>query len=128
MLKRANTHFYCLWWITFFKNLYSLYVTMECIELNWLYKQMKKVRSYGCLFVAKLSWNIIFFWTNICVFYKINIIWRKKNFLYGKKSFIMKTFFTEKNFFFIEKNINDLKNLIWKMFFYRENVCVTNKI
>ena len=50
--------------------------------------------------------------------------------LYGKKSFIMKNIFTEKNFF-TEKNINEnVKNmyLISKIYFYTENICVTNKV
>ena len=51
-----------VWWITFFKHLYSVmpstlhntllyylnflvYVIVECIELNWMYKHMEKVRS-----------------------------------------------------------------------------------
>ena len=34
-----------IWWITFFKHLYSLNVIMECIEVNWLCKYIKKVRS-----------------------------------------------------------------------------------
>ena len=42
----------------------------------------------------------------------------------------MKNIFTEKNFF-TEKNINeDVKNmyLISKIYFYTENICVTNKV
>ena len=33
------------WWITFFKHLYSQYMTMYCIELYWLCKHMKQLRS-----------------------------------------------------------------------------------
>ena len=45
----------------------------------------------------------------------------------------MKMLFTEKKIFFTEKNINEnvkLKNiyLISEIYFYTENVCVTNKI
>ena len=57
-------------------------------------------------------------------------LFAEKMFLYGKKSFILKNSLTEKNFF-IEKNINkNAKNiyLIWEIYFYTENVCVTNKI
>ena len=42
----------------------------------------------------------------------------------------MKNIFTEKNFF-TEKNINEnVKNmyLISKIYFYTENICVTNKV
>ena len=55
---------------------------------------------------------------------------QKKNIFIRKKSFITKNFFTEKTFF-TEKNINEnVKNiyLISKIYFYTENVCVTNKI
>ena len=51
-------------------------------------------------------------------------------FLYGKKSFILKIFLLKKTFF-TEKNINEnVKNiyLISEIYFYTENVCVTNKI
>ena len=64
-----------------------------------------------------------FFEESICVFYKIYIICRKK-------SFYVETFSTEKNFF-TQKNINEnVKNiyLISKVYFYPENVYVTNKI
>ena len=47
-----------------------------------------------------------------------------------EKMFILKHFFTEKTFF-TEKNINEnVKNiyLISEIYFYTENVCVTNKI
>ena len=43
----------------------------------------------------------------------------------------MKTFFTAKNFIFAEKNINENVKTIYlisKIYFYTENVCVTNKI
>ena len=51
-------------------------------------------------------------------------------FLYGKK--VLKLiFFLLKKKFFTEKNINEnVKNiyLISKIYFYTENICVTNKI
>ena len=33
-----------IWWITFFKHLYSMIWENDCIELNWLCKHMEKVR------------------------------------------------------------------------------------
>ena len=51
-------------------------------------------------------------------------------FLYEKKFYNEKSFYWKK-FFFTEKNINEnVKNiyLISKIYFYTENVCVTNKI
>ena len=52
LAERSNYSFLlCIWWITFFKHLYL----MECIELNWLCKNMKKVRSsQAAIFV--LNW------------------------------------------------------------------------
>ena len=45
MLKGATIYFLLsVWWITFFKHLH-LCIIMECIELNWLFKHMKKIRS-----------------------------------------------------------------------------------
>ena len=42
--ERSNHSFLSVWWITFFKHIYSL--TIECREIDWLCKQhMKKVRS-----------------------------------------------------------------------------------
>ena len=45
-LAERSNHLFLLsvWWITFFKHLYSC-IIMECIELNWLFKHMKKIRS-----------------------------------------------------------------------------------
>ena len=87
----------------------------------------KNMVGYGCSFVAKLSWkkNIIFFWKNICVFYKIYIICRKKCF-YREKKFYIEKFFYWKNLY-IEKYIyENAKNiyLIWEIYFYTENICV----
>ena len=48
----------------------------------------------------------------------------------GKKSFRLKIFLTEKTFF-TEKNINENVKIYishLKIYFYAENVCVTNKI
>ena len=53
----------------------------------------------------------------------------KKNFIW-KKSFITKKFFTEK-LFFTEKNIDEnAKNIypISEVYYYTENVCVSDKI
>ena len=71
---------------------------------------------YGCSFVAKLSWHIHYL--------------QKKWFYMEKRSFILNIFFTEKNFFYREKYKWKCKNiyLIWEIYFYAENVCVTNKI
>ena len=45
--------------------------------------------------------------------------------LYNEKNFLLKkTFFTEKN---INENVKNIY-LISKIYFYTENVCVTNKI
>ena len=53
---------------------------------------------------------------------------QKKIFLYGKK-FYNEKFFLLKKTFFAEKNISEnVKNLISEIYFYTENVCVTNKI
>ena len=75
--------------------------------------------GYGYSFVAKLSSKIIFFFflKNICFL---------KNMLFADKNVFM-----EKKSFFIEKNINEnVKKiyLISEIYFYTENVCVTNKI
>ena len=85
---------------------------------------------YGCSFVAKVRWKKNLFWKNIFVFYKIYIICRKKCF-YMEKKFYNENVFYWKKTFFTEKNINEnVKNiyLISEIYFYTENVCVTNKI
>ena len=76
--------------------------------------------NYGCSFDGKLSWKkkFFFFWKNICAFYKIYVICRKKCFYKEKKIFI------EKN---ITENVKKIY-LISEIYFYTENVCVTNKI
>ena len=59
------------------------------------------------------------------MFYKIYIIWRKNAFI-SKKSSLLKNFLTEKNVIYREKYKS--KIVIWEIYFYAENVCVTNKI
>ena len=59
-----------------------------------------------------------------------NIHYLQKRFFIGKK-ITMKNIFYWKKLFFTEKNINEnVKNtyLILEIYFYTENVCVTNKI
>ena len=56
---------------------------------------------------------------------------QKKNVFIWEKSFIINIFFLLKKTLFTEKNINEnVKNiyLISKIYFYTENVRVTNKI
>ena len=85
---------------------------------------------YGCSFVAKLSWKKNFFFEKIFVFFTKYTLFAEKNVFIWKKSFILKIFLLKKTFF-TEKNINEnVKNiyLISEIYFYTENVCVTNKI
>ena len=58
----ATIHFSCIWWITFFKHLYSSSVIMECIiELRWLCKHMKNIRtSQPAIAFAELSKTQLF--------------------------------------------------------------------
>ena len=82
-------------------------------------RDLKSTVADGCSFVAKLSWKKkIFFEKIIYVFYKIYIICRKKY------------FYMEKNIFYREKYKWKCKKiyLISEIYFYTENVCVTNKI
>ena len=53
-------------------------------------------------------------------------LFEEKMLLYQKKSSLLKNFLTEKNVFYREKYKS--KILIWEIYFYAENVCVTNKI
>ena len=56
LAERSNHSFLLsIWWITFFKHLYSYYMIMECIELNWLCKHLKKVQpsSHSCTELRK---------------------------------------------------------------------------
>ena len=112
-------------------NIQFLFADSIIISVIWKSVWMFKARGYGCSFVAKLTWNKnFFFWKNICVFYKIYIICRKKCF-YMEKKFYNENVFYWKKTFFTEKNINEnVKNiyLISEIYFYTENVCVTNKI
>ena len=97
------------------------------IEISHL--KIPNMSVYFCSYVAKVE-KKIFFWKNICVFYKIYIICRKKCF-YMEKKFYNENVFYWKKTFFTEKNINEnVKNLylISEIYFYAENVCVTNKI
>ena len=67
---------------------------------------------------------------NIFIFKKRYVPFLQNIHYLQKKSFILKNLFTEKNFFYGEKYKWKFKNicLIWEIYFYVENVCVTNKI
>ena len=46
LVESSNRSFLLsIWWITFFKHLYSLIRGMECVERNWSCKHIKKIRS-----------------------------------------------------------------------------------
>ena len=62
--KRSNHLFISNWWIAFFKHLYSL-ILWPYIEINWLCKQRKKVRScqtcisiYSCTKLSKTKFSL----------------------------------------------------------------------
>ena len=62
-LPEGSNHSFLLsifWWITFLKHLYSLICVIECIELNWLRRHMKKVRSSQAAILV-LNWLKQFF-------------------------------------------------------------------
>ena len=64
------------------------------------------------------------------MFFEKYTLFTEKTFFMWKKSFTLKNLLLKKTCF-TEKNINEnLKNiyLIWKICYYTENVCVTNKI
>ena len=88
-----------------------------------------KTNTYSCWVVAKLSWKK-HFWKKIFVLFTKYTLFAEKNVNIWKKSFILKNSFTGKKLFFTEKNRSENKKicLIWKICFYTENVCVTNKI
>ena len=108
--------------------------------LHWnneyqLYFSSKGLVRTNILMVVHLLQNYVeknfffFFWKNICFLQNIHYL-QKKMFLYGKKILYGKIFLLKKTFF-TEKNIyENIKNiyLIWEIFFYTENVYVTNKI
>ena len=86
---------------------------------------------YDCSFVAKLSWKKRLFFEKIFVFFTKYTLFAENNVFIWGKSFMIKNFFYWKQTFFTENNINEtVKNiyLISKLYFYTENVCVTNKI
>ena len=74
------------------------------------------------------------------MFFTKYTLFAEKMFIHGKKVLYWKLFFLKKNFFYREKykwkykniyineNIKIYIYLIWEIYFYVENVCVTNKI
>ena len=56
LAERSNHSFLLSIWWTHFPNIFTLsYVIIECVELNWLCKYMKKVRSSQVVILA-LNW------------------------------------------------------------------------
>ena len=72
LAERSNHSFLLsIWWITFFKHMYSL--TIECIRLNWLCKYIKKVwSSQAAILVLNLVKHSFFLW-----------VWLKENILFS---------------------------------------------
>ena len=68
---RSNHSFLLsIWWITFFKHLYSQYAIIQCIiELNLLCKHIKKVRSsqpaISCTELNKTQFSPLTVYTNV---------------------------------------------------------------
>ena len=119
--KTTNQWVFCLSSPKFSKNYYP-----TKWRLSWISFCLSTIVAfeYGCSFVAKLSSK------NICFFYKIYIICRKKCFYLEKKFYNEKNILLKKNFFYMWKYKWKCKNicLISEMYFYTENVCVTNKL
>ena len=107
----------------------SFFLKKLCIYF-WQNSRLLNKAGYGCSFVAKLIEKKIVFALKKYMFFTKYTLFAEKMFLYGKNSFILKNFFTGKNFFCREKYKWKCKNiyLIWEIYFYAENVCVTNKI
>ena len=71
------------------------------------------------------------FFEKIFVFFTKYTLFAEKNVFNMEKMFYNEKYFYWKKTFFTEKNINEnVKNLylISEIYFYAENVCVTNKI
>ena len=70
----------------------------------------------------------IFFFEKIC--FLQNIHYLQKKCFYMEKKFYIDFFLLKKTFFCREKYKWKCKNiyLIWEIYFYAENVCVTNKL
>ena len=68
------------------------------------------------LFIFCKSWKKIFFWKKIFVFYKIDVICKKNAFIWKKN------LYRDKYKWKCKKNMY----LISEIYFYTENVCVTN--
>ena len=78
--------------------------------------------SFTFSFAAKLSWKKNFFFEKIFVFYKIYIICRGKVF-YMEKKVLKRKVFKWKN---INENVKNIC-LISEIYYYTENVCVSDK-
>ena len=95
MLKGANIYFYCLFDESHFPSNCSLsYVIMECIELKWLCKHMKKVRNNHAPILV-LNWvkHIFALWVSLkkdlhCLLLILqrlqSVKQKKKNVIFGK--------------------------------------------
>ena len=114
--QALSSRYYLWYWIT---NLEK-----PCQQTFWFFYE-----GFILCFVAKLSWIFFFFLKKIYVFFTKYTLFAEKMFLYGKKVLYWKILLLKKTLF-TEKNINEnvKKYLIWEIYFYVENVCVTNKI
>ena len=111
------------------KNLSQVYISfMQLASVNVFCSMWWLVWLFIC-YKTKLKKKFFFLKKYLCFLQNIHYL-QKKMFLYGKKVLYWKIFLLKKTFF-TEKNIyENVKNiyLIWEIFFYTENVCITNKI
>ena len=141
MLKGATINFYCLFDESHFSNICN--VIMECIELNWLSKPMKKIRSSEAAILV-LNWVKQFFQCIVkcCWYYfqylvfqgwqQINecthletrnfTVWIKYLLLFHVCSKIIKT--TKFVYFFTNKDLKDYfySNIILKITFTSSDI------
>ena len=129
LLTTINLLHYCLLQISekLLSEHQSGFDKMTLVQIG--YSQLYTAFDYGCSFVAKLSWKKYIYILKKYVFYKIYIVCKKNVFIW-KKSFILHFFLLKKTFFYREKYKWKCRNiyLIWEIYFYAENACVTNKL
>ena len=91
LAERSNHSFLLsIWWIRFFKHLCSVIRVMECIELHWLCKHMKQVRSSQAAIVV-LNWAKHGFslWVSLIIINFFSLItllyWKEGSTFFNKK-------------------------------------------
>ena len=119
--QALSSRYYLWYWITDLEK--------PCQQTSWLFCEGFNLWLFICCKTKLKYIHIYSFWKRYMCFLQ-NIHYLQKKCFYMEKKFYIEIFFYWKKIFYREKHEWKCRNiyLIWDIYFYAENVFVTNKI